>query len=292
MDKHSSNDSDIDFSALTMDKAFENRLKALNVLNEDQLILCTRVSVEGYDTSLRRDDIKRVLLRYFRSCGDIFRVLFSRDRPGRNRLRVSRRACIYFRNEGAQDKAVALSGSNVGFPIPGIQLGGWNVFVKAIRKLPVLFSPDEVAEARRIIHSRDFGFIVKGFPTNLPANVVKMALFRRFRSYGEIRYLTIDEDRSQPGLLHTSGFVSLWGDGDLEKSEELDGTDMGGWNLSMLTLAKALQTPVSHDSPAYRTIGPKFPPGIRCIVPYLPADPWGDHNTSTASSSDGPPGNP
>ncbi|CAH2071506.1 unnamed protein product [Thlaspi arvense] len=42
-----------------------------------------RISVEGYDTSLPGEDIKKALANHFASCGEVFNVKFSEGRVGR-----------------------------------------------------------------------------------------------------------------------------------------------------------------------------------------------------------------
>ncbi|VVB06670.1 unnamed protein product [Arabis nemorensis] len=257
-------------SELSYFKAFEKRLTATDILKEEELSRCTVVSVEGYDTSLRPYDIRAILTRYFGSCGNICDVVIP-TYPSSSV--VERVGFIFFRDEGAQEKALALSGSNVGFPFPGIRLGGWDVYVKACPRHSFALSPDQVAAARRLINAIYYcGFAVTGYPTSLAANDVRSALFRLFRSCGEIRYLTVEDDPSQPGLLQRSGFVSLSGEGALEKVVELDGSDMGGWNVAVLTEPKPNEITVSRANQF--NIGWEGPPGLR----------WVDLHPSTASS--------
>ncbi|XP_018474857.2 nucleolin 1-like [Raphanus sativus] len=70
------------------------------------------ISVEGYDTSLPSDDVKRALSKHFASCGEITDVFV-----------LKRRALIYFFGWDARHKAVELSGRN---------MRGWELVVKAL----------------------------------------------------------------------------------------------------------------------------------------------------------------
>ncbi|VVB05790.1 unnamed protein product [Arabis nemorensis] len=184
-------------------KSFADRVAAANVLHEyNTLSRCTRVSVEGYDTSLHPDAIRAALMDHFRSCGQICDVDIPTDL--KTHAVIDRVGFIYFREEGAQEKAVALSGSDV---------GGWNVIVKAL--------PKKVCDPS--------GFLVTGYDTSLDEDYVKSALFEHFRSCGEIVYVSIEREYRQPSLLSRYGFISILGDGALEKALGLSGSDLGGW---------------------------------------------------------------
>ncbi|KAL1216658.1 Nucleolin 2 [Cardamine amara subsp. amara] len=75
------------------------------------------VSVEGYDTSLQPYYLKLLLKKYFSSCGKITDILVSREMET-GLLKSS--ASIFFDGEGAEDKALNLSGN---------YFGGWKLVV-------------------------------------------------------------------------------------------------------------------------------------------------------------------
>ncbi|KFK43510.1 hypothetical protein AALP_AA1G134900 [Arabis alpina] len=83
----------------------------------------------------------------------------------------------------------------------------------------------------------------------MPADHVRSTLFRHFRSWGEIKYLTIEEEKDRPGILKRSGLISLLGDDALDKALQLSGSDLGGWNVVVETL------PVIKGDGHFPTIG-------------------------------------
>ncbi|VVB06668.1 unnamed protein product [Arabis nemorensis] len=117
------------------------------------------------------------------------------------------------------------------------------------------------------------GFVVTGFDTSLPADVVRTAFFRLFSSCGVIIYLKIEEDPSQPGLLKRSGFVCLAGEEAHNKAVGLDGSDLGGWNVAVQTLPPPMNmTNVTLDN-IHVNVGWEGPPGYR----------WVDYNAEQRS---------
>ncbi|KFK35386.1 hypothetical protein AALP_AA5G278500 [Arabis alpina] len=232
---YSSNNSDIDIKGLTVYKALADRAAGKITLYEDKLSHCFKVSVEGHvgTTSLRADDIRAIYTSRFRECGKIFNVVIPSD-PSSGVVESC--GFIYFFDEGGQEKALALSGTNVGFPLgerSGVTLGGWDVVVKALPKDSFEFSPDQVANARRRETLRPRGIFVSGYDRSRFADmdVIRSALFGLLSTCGEIIYLTLKEDPCQPGHLNESSFVCLAGDEARAKALRLDGSDMGGWNV-------------------------------------------------------------
>ncbi|CAA7060030.1 unnamed protein product [Microthlaspi erraticum] len=67
--------------------------------------------VEGYDTSLSGLSLVLSMRKHFKSCGELLHVYI----PGYMKLRILNRfALIYLRGEGAEEKALKLSGSCMG----------------------------------------------------------------------------------------------------------------------------------------------------------------------------------
>ncbi|XP_013611654.1 PREDICTED: uncharacterized protein LOC106318291 isoform X3 [Brassica oleracea var. oleracea] len=73
-----------------------------------------RILVKGYNTQLSHDDVESSLRKLFSSCGEITDVYIGV--LANNTLRSF--GFVYFRGEGAVDKALQLSGRD---------MGGWNV---------------------------------------------------------------------------------------------------------------------------------------------------------------------
>uniref|UniRef100_A0A1J3CAM4 Nucleolin 1 n=1 Tax=Noccaea caerulescens TaxID=107243 RepID=A0A1J3CAM4_NOCCA len=70
--------------------------------------IVSRIYVEGYDTSLSGHDFVESMREHFSSCGEVMHVYI----PGYARRRpLNRFALIYLRGEGAEEKALKLSGS-------------------------------------------------------------------------------------------------------------------------------------------------------------------------------------
>ncbi|VVA93146.1 unnamed protein product [Arabis nemorensis] len=83
---------------------FADRMAAMNVLTEEKLSHCTRVSVEGYDTSLPVHAITSALRVHFMSCGQVWSVVIPKNPI--NSCVVERCGFIYFEEEeDAQEKA-------------------------------------------------------------------------------------------------------------------------------------------------------------------------------------------
>ncbi|KAG5402880.1 hypothetical protein IGI04_008999 [Brassica rapa subsp. trilocularis] len=70
------------------------------------------ISVTGYDTSLTKDDVKNALTNHFSTCGEITDVFV-----------LNSRALIYFYEQGSNNRALQLSGTD---------LGGCTLVVKAL----------------------------------------------------------------------------------------------------------------------------------------------------------------
>ncbi|CAF1696561.1 hypothetical protein Bca4012_000309 [Brassica carinata] len=70
------------------------------------------ISVTGYDTSLTKDDLKNALTNHFSTCGEITDVFV-----------LNSRALVYFYGLGSNNRAVQLSGTD---------LGGCTLVVKAL----------------------------------------------------------------------------------------------------------------------------------------------------------------
>ncbi|KAG7541760.1 RNA-binding domain superfamily [Arabidopsis thaliana x Arabidopsis arenosa] len=65
---------------------------------------CWVIGVEGYNTSLPADEIKKALTDHFRSCGAIAKVEIPVDRP----------ASVIIIGDDANEKALELNGSELG----------------------------------------------------------------------------------------------------------------------------------------------------------------------------------
>ncbi|KAG2239801.1 hypothetical protein Bca4012_022900 [Brassica carinata] len=142
-----------------------------------------RISVEGFDPYRFESEIKIGLADHFKSCGEVLGVIAPIDPL------VDRRAFVFLRGHGAEEKALQLNGSC---------FGDWNVLVKS--------APEEEEEeykmasrykqslTKALLNDRKFrfGIEVMGYDTSLPADEVESCLRAHFDSCGEITHVYIN----------------------------------------------------------------------------------------------------
>ncbi|CAN6806106.1 unnamed protein product [Brassica oleracea] len=140
-----------------------------------------RISVEGYDLSLRAVDLDISLVNHFSSCGNVEFVEVPRD-PVTNAISGTS-TTVVLRGKGATEKALALNGSDV---------GGWRASVNILPPaLSSLRSGLTTREAARqyVAHFKRYmsrSITVKGYDYSLCEADVKRALVNYFSSCGEI----------------------------------------------------------------------------------------------------------
>ncbi|KAL0736439.1 hypothetical protein Bca4012_012649 [Brassica carinata] len=157
-----------------------------------------RIRVRGYNTDLHHDDVVNALRKHFSSCGEITDVYV---REKNNVLKSC--GLIYFLGEGAVDKALQLS---------GIDVGGWTVMAE-----PYPFW--ERAGWYPAV-------IVKGYDTLLDNADIEKMLFEHFSSCGEVTEIRIHKSIG-------AAVVELDGEGAEEKVLDLDGSNMVGRKISV-----------------------------------------------------------
>ncbi|CAF2050986.1 unnamed protein product [Brassica napus] len=104
----------------------------------------SRIAVEGYDTSLPREDVDDALREHFASCGNIIHVHVPIDE---NSGTLCRYALIYVNKED-EEKALRLDGSDMGERILQIQSYPFHE-----NHLENFFDPMKEAKAYRIQHT-------------------------------------------------------------------------------------------------------------------------------------------
>ncbi|KFK35374.1 hypothetical protein AALP_AA5G277000 [Arabis alpina] len=117
-----------------------------------------------------------------------------------------------------------------------------------------IYFEEEVAQEKALTLSSVF---LTGYDTSCPADVLKAELFSLFSSCGEILYLTVDTDPSQPGLLNKFAFVCLVGKEARDNALRLDGSDLGGRKLVVEALEPKGDHFISADD-AKKEIGPGY----------------------------------
>ncbi|CAN6810319.1 unnamed protein product [Brassica oleracea] len=92
------------------------------------------------------------------------------------------------------------------------------------------------AEGKKLARLDLMDISVEGYDTSIPAVDIGNALTSRFSSCGRICYLDIPRDPITNVVNGKCSFFQLCGDGAEEKALALDGTDMGGWNVTVKVL--------------------------------------------------------
>ncbi|CAN7004893.1 unnamed protein product, partial [Brassica rapa subsp. trilocularis] len=164
-----------------------------------------RIIVKGYDAKLPHDDVESALRKVFSSCGEINDIFICETE-----YRLYSDAIIYFIGEGAAEKALQLSGSDV---------GGWKPIVT-----PYPFP--ETAGRSLIV-------CVTGYDNSLSKIKIERALRQHFSSCGRLR----DFDISKKFASAEFGIV---GEDAQDKVMELDGSDMGGREIHVKVTSGAV----------------------------------------------------
>ncbi|XP_013623813.1 PREDICTED: uncharacterized protein LOC106329692 [Brassica oleracea var. oleracea] len=187
-----------------------------------------RIGVEGYNiSSLQTLDLVRSLSRLFESCGEILDVVVPRD------LRTNAISCssgctiVVLRGEGAEEKALALNGTD---------MGGW---ILSARFLPPELSKLSSGLSTAELAARSRGISVTGYDPSLPGDVVKTDLTNRFSSCGKITDVFV---------LNSQALIYLFGIGAVDKALSLCRRG------DSVLRAKALPKPkrkINHEPAAY-----------------------------------------
>ncbi|CAL9243329.1 unnamed protein product, partial [Arabidopsis halleri] len=195
------------------------------------------ISVEGYDTSLHGYPLKLVLRKHFASCGKIASMFVPRDFK---RGILKSPLFIDFWGEGARDKALELSGSDV---------GGWNVVVKAVPQQKDYYDP---AGFNFFRGERELVVKVYDLPSSVRKIDVQIGLCEHFSSCGEVTCVTV--------LVHgifvhqRNTIISIMGQGCVEKAQQLSGQcNTDGWNIvvdSVVPLSADKRKPTGCEHPS------------------------------------------
>uniref|UniRef100_M4EDP9 RRM domain-containing protein n=1 Tax=Brassica campestris TaxID=3711 RepID=M4EDP9_BRACM len=174
----------------------------------------SRIAVEGYDTSLPREDVDDALREHFASCGNIIHVHVPIDESSGA---LCRYALIYV-NEEDEEKALRLDGSDMGGRILQIQSYPFHE-----NHLENFFDPMKEAKAYRIQHT----ILVTCDDISLPLDVIKTELEKYFSAIGSLVY----PDVTESGAIKTLADVYVRGHEGVEKALERSGPSVGGLNF-------------------------------------------------------------
>ncbi|CAN7096582.1 unnamed protein product [Brassica rapa subsp. narinosa] len=174
----------------------------------------SRIAVEGYDTSLPREDVDDALREHFASCGNIIHVHVPIDESSGT---LCRYALIYVNKED-EEKALRLDGSDMGGRILQIQSYPFHE-----NHLENFFDPMKEAKAYRIQHT----ILVTCDDISLPLDVIKTELEKYFSAIGSLVY----PDVTESGAIKTLADVYVRGHEGVEKALERSGPSVGGLNF-------------------------------------------------------------
>ncbi|CAH2067734.1 unnamed protein product [Thlaspi arvense] len=182
------------------------------------------VSVEGYDTLLPPEVVAKALRRHFSCCGKVIDVALTAYTETDVFLPfLYKFATLRIRGEGVEEKALRLSGSDV---------GGWTVVVAEAYPCDEPIGI-EVSGAERAKEDSEDGSAksssswescvikVTGHDTPLPVHGIESALRKHFASCGQIMAVAAGDP----------SFLIIDGKGAQEKALSLSGSYMGGCKL-------------------------------------------------------------
>ncbi|KAG2269677.1 hypothetical protein Bca4012_062694 [Brassica carinata] len=170
-----------------------------------------RILVKGYDTSLHVDVVK------------------------------SHSGYIYILGDGAEEKALQLSGSEM----EGCKIVATSTHGEFLKLTPAMAA--RLAEAERTAASYD---------TSLPAADIEASLTNHFSSCGEIVTLQLYPRKYYP-LTDHQAIISILGEGAREKALELNGSDMGGFKL-VVACSEPMKNRPPDEFPRGYTVPARF----------------------------------
>ncbi|XP_009122279.3 uncharacterized protein LOC103847005 [Brassica rapa] len=176
-----------------------------------------RILVKGYNTQLSHDDVESSLRKLFSSCGEITDVYISVLADNT----LDSFGFVYFLGEGAVDKALQLSGSD---------MGGWTVIAE-----PHPFPED--ADCDPVV-------AVQGYDTSLSKSDIKKVLTTHFSSCGEVTEIRIHKKIG-------AAAVCVYGECAEEKVQDLDGSYIGEHKITV-RLISAREIYSVHPRRRYR----------------------------------------
>ncbi|CAH2074465.1 unnamed protein product [Thlaspi arvense] len=170
--------------------------------------MVSRIYVEGYDTSLSGYAFVEAMREHLASCGEVIHVHI----PGQDTVF----ALVYLRGEGAEEKALKLSGSDMG----GHKVVATPYPFQATDLDPVLSLTRDSDNRRQLTMG------VTGYDISLPVDHVERMLFEHFSQCGCVLSARAHADESE-GVL-SSATVTFQGQATVEKALQLCGCAVEG----------------------------------------------------------------
>ncbi|KAL0732802.1 hypothetical protein Bca4012_009012 [Brassica carinata] len=174
----------------------------------------TRIAVEGYDTSLPREDVDGALREHLASCGNIIHVYVPIDVKSGI---LCRYALVYVKEED-EEKALRLNGSDMGGRILQV-----NPYPFHQNHLDDVLAP--MKEGR--LYRPQLTMMVTGCDTSIPIDVIETQLEKYFSAEGSFAY----QDETASGAIKTVARVYVCGQEGVEKALERSGRSVGGLNF-------------------------------------------------------------
>ncbi|CAA7052012.1 unnamed protein product [Microthlaspi erraticum] len=178
--------------------------------------------VEGYDTSLSGHDFVVSMEEHFGSCGEVLHVYI----PGYSECTtLNRFALIYLRGEGAEEKALELSGTC---------MGGHKLVVEPY-PFHAKHLDHELAPMRKEDNERRHMVSVDGYDTSPPLEHVKSLLHQELSRYGPVDRVYICRDAENKAFISRKALAHVRGIDTIEKLIQLCGCDRKGLENIKLT---------------------------------------------------------
>ncbi|CAN6907761.1 unnamed protein product [Brassica oleracea] len=174
----------------------------------------SRIAVEGYDTSLPREDVDGALREHFASCGNIIHVHVPIDE---NSGTLCRYALIYV-NEEDEEKALRVDGSDMGGRI--LQIQSYPFHENHLNEVLDQMKEGELYQPQHTI-------LVTCDDISLRIDVIKTELEKYFSAIGSLVY----PDVTASGAIKTLADVYVLGQEGVEKALESSGPSVGGLNF-------------------------------------------------------------
>ncbi|XP_018433855.1 uncharacterized protein LOC108806288 [Raphanus sativus] len=175
----------------------------------------SRISVEGYDTSLRRADVDGALREHFASCGNIIHVYVPVPLDVDVNGGILCRYSLIYVNEEDEEKALKLDGSDMGGRILQI-----NPYPFHENHLDDYLAPMKEGEFFLPQHT----IMVKDFESSLPIDVIMEQLDKYFSSKGSFVY----QDVTASGAIKTVARFYVRGQEGVDTALERSGRSVEG----------------------------------------------------------------
>ncbi|KAL0654113.1 hypothetical protein Bca4012_096804 [Brassica carinata] len=189
-------------------KTYNNGLESKG---SDAEIRESRIVVEGYDTSLTREDVEKALRNHFASCGNIIHVYV----PINDESDIPNRFSFIYVNGEDEEKALRLNGSDMGGGI--LQIYAYSFHENYLDD--VLATMKEGPG-----HGRQRTLEVTGYDPSLSMDDVESEMCKHFSPASAFAYRTC-------GGLKSTALVYVIGEDAVQMALELSGRSVDGMNI-------------------------------------------------------------